>query len=53
MATFMSIVKYDVDELSGKVTFLSGFTKPYGSTQKKQRVVKKLDTGDIDTEIEL
>lgn len=49
MATFMSIVKYEVDENTGAVRFISGFTKPYGDTTKKgAKPQKKLDTGDYE-----
>lgn len=49
MATFMSIVKYEVDDATGAVHFISGFTKPYGETSKKPKVpVKKPNMGDID-----
>ena len=47
MATFMSIVKYEVDEATGAVRFISGFTKPYGGTASKGRKVqKRLETGE-------
>lgn len=41
MATFMSIVKYEVDESSGAVKFLGGFTKPYGATKKSPKSTSK------------
>lgn len=52
MATFMSIVKYEVDETSGVVRFISGFTKPYGDTSKKPKSKPKtLDMGELDEEV--
>lgn len=52
MATFMSIVKYEVDETTGAVRFISGFTKPYGHTHKTPKAKpKQLDLGELDEEV--
>lgn len=49
----MSIIKFEVDDETGAVHFINGFTKPYGIGKPQKKVQRKLDTGDIEAEVEL